>query len=420
MISDLAAIVKSNLALITKPEVALTVTSAFIFIIIIAYILGRRKGFKRGSADNLTYNEKLKKELRIHKSRTEKQKNKINVLNRKLTKHLNFVVRIPDAVKNVNSHLSLDDILSSTIRLVKELINTDEVEIYMFDEKSNSINLIAALGTNRGKGIKINVGEGVAGCAAEMRMIFSREQLDVKEDDLVDDKINIATPILFKSELIGVLGIGKIKEPADNDKRFLSMIGDLAGVAFRNSESLGEAKEEAIRDSLTGMFNKRYFFDSAREFKKKAIDYEMTFSIFIFDIDNFKHYNDTNGHQQGDLLLKELSELLKKNTRSTNIIARYGGEEFIVLLQKTDKRGAMVYAEEIRKKIESHPFPHSEKQPLGFLSVSGGVAEFPADGDTIDGLVKHADDALYVSKKSGRNRITEYQPSQLSGNQSIT
>ena len=79
----------------------------------------------------------------------------------------------------------------------------------------------------------------------------------------------------------------------------------------------------------------------------------------------------------------------------------------------------MVYAEEIRKKIESHPFPHSEKQPLGFLSVSGGVAEFPADGDTIDGLVKHADDALYVSKKSGRNRITEYQASQLSENQSI-
>ncbi len=409
----------SDLLIMIKSDSALMLVSALIFIIITAYVLGRIKGFKKGSAAVRLNREGPEKELRIYKSRTEKLENKINLLNRKLTKHLDFVVRIPDAVKNVNSHLSLDDILSSTIRLVKELISTDEVEIYMFDEKSNSINLIAALGTNRGKGIRLNVGEGVAGCTAEMRMIFSKEQLDVKEGDLVDDKINIATPILFKSELIGVLAIGKIKDPAENDKRFLSMIGDLAGVAFRNSESLGEAKEEAIRDSLTGMFNKRYFFESAREFKKKAIDYEMIFSIFIFDIDNFKHYNDTNGHQQGDLLLKELSELLKKNTRSTNIIARYGGEEFIVLLQKTDKRGAMVYAEEIRKKIESHPFPHSEKQPLGFLSISGGVAEFPADGDTIDGLVKHADDALYVSKKSGRNRITEYKASQLSENQPI-
>lgn len=400
-------------------DLAYMAASVLIFIIIIAYIMGRRKGFRKASTDERKYQDKLEKELRIYKSRNERQENKINLLNRKLTKHLDFVVRIPDAVKNVNSHLSFDDILSSTIRLVKELISTEEVEIYMFDEKNKSMNLIAALGTYRGKGIKINVGDGVVGSAAETRMIFSKEQLEIKEDEFIDDKIDSATPILFKNELIGVLGIGKIRNPAENDKRFLSMIGDLAGVAFKNCESLGTAKEEAIRDSLTGMFNKRYFFDSAREFKNKAIDYEMIFSIFIFDIDNFKHYNDTNGHQQGDLLLKELSELLKGNTRSTNIIARYGGEEFIVLLQKTDKRGGMVYAEEIRKKIEAHPFPHREKQPLGFLSISGGVAEFPADGDTIDGLVKHADDALYVSKKSGRNRITEYQPSQLSENQPI-
>jgi diguanylate cyclase (GGDEF)-like protein len=398
---------------------ALLILLACAFIALIAHFMGRNRGFKMGLAHDRKNKEKLEKELRIYKSRSDRLENQVNLLNRKLTKHLNFVVGIPDAVKNVNSHLSFDDILSSTIRLVKELISTEEVEIYMFDEKNNTMNLIAALGTYRGKGIKINVGDGVVGSAAETRMIFTKEQLEVKENEFVDDKIDSATPILFKNELIGVLAIGKIRNPAENDKRFLSMIGDLAGVAFKNCESLGTAKEAAIRDSLTGMYNKLYFFESAREFKKKAMDYEITFSIFIFDIDNFKHYNDTNGHQQGDLLLKELSELLKENTRSTNIIARYGGEEFIVLLQKTDKRGAMVYAEEIRKKIESHPFPHCEKQPLGFVSVSGGVAEFPADGDTVDGLVKHADDALYESKKSGRNRITEYQASQLSENQPI-
>jgi diguanylate cyclase (GGDEF)-like protein len=395
-------------------DVELMIALAFVFIILIVHVAGRNKGFKMGAARERENKEKLQKDMTLYKSRCDRLENQVKILNRKLTKHLDFVVRIPDAVKNVNSHLSFDDILSSTIRLVKELISTEEVEIYMFDKKNNSVNLIAALGTNRGKGIRVKVGEGVVGSAAETRMIFSKGQLEVKENECIDDKIETATPILFKSEIIGVLGIGKITNPAENDKRFLSMIGDLAGVALRNCESLDTAKEEAIRDPLTGMFNKRYFFDTAREFKNKALDYEMIFSIFIFDIDNFKNYNDTNGHQQGDLLLKELSKLLKDHTRSTNIIARYGGEEFIVLLQKTNKSDAMVYAEEIRKRIESHPFPNREKQPLGYVSVSGGVAEFPADGDTIDGLVKHADDALYASKKSGRNRITEYKTPQIS------
>ena len=284
-------------------------TALFILINIFIYFLGRNKGFKKGAADERMNKEKLERGLKLCNIRNKKRKNEINVLKHKLKKHLDFIVRIPDAVKNVNSHLSFDDILSSTIRLVKELIETDEIEIYMFDKKSNTMNLIAAMGTHRGRGIKVDVGQGVVGCAAEAKMTFSRGELKINGKEHNDDKIEIATPILFKSKLIGVLGVGKIKKPAENDKRFLSMTGDLAGVAFKNCESLDMAKEEANRDALTGLFNKRYFFESAYEFKKKSIDYEVKFSIFIFDIDNFKHYNDTNGHMKGDMLLKEMVKL---------------------------------------------------------------------------------------------------------------
>ena len=117
---------------------------------------------------------------------------------------------------------------------------------------------------------------------------------------------------------------------------------------------------------------------------------------------------------EGDVLLKGLSKLLKENTRSTDTIARYGGEEFIVLLPNTEKNNAVLYAEKIRKAIESCPFPHREKQPLGYVSISGGVATFPLDGKSIDSIVKNADKALYESKTSGRNRVTKYESFQFS------
>ncbi|NIT03413.1 diguanylate cyclase, partial [Candidatus Saccharibacteria bacterium] len=176
------------------------------------------------------------------------------------------------------------------------------------------------------------------------------------------------------------------------------MVGDLAGIALRNTEFLTAAKKEAITDPLTGLYNRRHFFDEAAEAVLKASSYEFPLSIFIFDIDNFKNYNDTNGHSEGDVLLKEMGGLLKKHTRSTNTVARYGGEEFIVLIRDCDKDQAMAYAENIRKLIESHPFNHREKQPLGFVSISGGVASYPADGKSIKEIVELADRALYRSK----------------------
>jgi diguanylate cyclase (GGDEF)-like protein len=104
-----------------------------------------------------------------------------------------------------------------------------------------------------------------------------------------------------------------------------------------------------------------------------------------------------------------MGSILKEHTRSTNIVARYGGEEFIVLLKDCNTDEAMVYAENIRKAIESHPFNHREKQPMGFVSISGGVASYPHDGNSIKEIVELADKALYFSKGSGKNRITRYE-----------
>ena len=325
-----------------------------------------------------------------------------------MNRFLNFFVRIPQAVKNINSNLSFDDLVTSIMRLVKELIDTDQIEIYRYHHNKEVLKLIAAMGTNRGKSIDVKPGDGVVGCAAQSRMFFTSAQLKVNDEALKDEKILTAMPIATGDELIGVIGVGKINTETENDKRFLAMIADLSAVAVKNCEYLDKAKEAAVKDVLTGLFNRRYFFERGQEMLQKSGDYDHPFSIFIFDIDNFKVYNYANGHIQGDNLLRIMGALLKENTRSSNIVARYGGEEFIILFQNTGKEEAVGSAEKIRELIASHNFPENEKQPLGCVSISGGIATFPVHGETLNELIRNADEALYESKNNGKNRVTQF------------
>jgi diguanylate cyclase (GGDEF)-like protein len=146
----------------------------------------------------------------------------------------------------------------------------------------------------------------------------------------------------------------------------------------------------------------------AQTFIEKALRENTPISIFLFDIDNFKHYNDTNGHDEGDKLLVELSDLVRSVTRKNSVIIRYGGEEFLVMLPAISKEDASVYAERFREGVSSHPFLHGAKQPLGCVSISGGIASFPIDGETIFKVIQHADKALYQAKSEGKNRIKQY------------
>ncbi len=234
----------------------------------------------------------------------------------------------------------------------------------------------------------------------------------VKQIDAGEDKsdIEMAVPIIFGDRLIGVIGIGKVTKKTGNEGNFLKMIADVAGVVLFNQALLGETKHKAETDPLTGLYNRRYFFQMARNAVEKSRRDYSPISIFLFDIDNFKHYNDTNGHEAGDVLLKELSRVILDITRKTSVVARYGGEEFIVLLPGIKKEGALIYAERLRETICSHPFPHRHTQPLGYVSISGGVASFPADAGSIKEIISLADAALYQAKSDGRNKVLTHKP----------
>lgn len=165
-------------------------------------------------------------------------------------------------------------------------------------------------------------------------------------------------------------------------------------------------EELSTTDFLTGLSNHRHFKTKLSAEHDRCQRYGSHYALILFDADNFKHYNDRNGHPAGDVLLKEFGAILKNACRDTDVPARYGGEEFVVLCPSTDWQGALVLAERIRKTIETKPFPFGEHQPLGKVSVSVGVSSFPVDGQDWQHVLEAADKALYESKHAGRNRVT--------------
>lgn len=170
-------------------------------------------------------------------------------------------------------------------------------------------------------------------------------------------------------------------------------------------ESYRNFKHQAITDGLTGLYNRRFFNEELDREMQRSLRHFLSMSLVLIDVDHFKTYNDTNGHQAGDEVLKTVGALLRETTRVCDMECRYGGEEFALILPETKKAQAMMIAEKLRQKIEETHFFNQEAQPLGHLTISIGVATFPDDSTRSDELIQKADAGLYRAKAEGRNRV---------------
>ena len=182
----------------------------------------------------------------------------------------------------------------------------------------------------------------------------------------------------------------------------------LLNTLSRQNEELGDLnkkfRELAIRDGLTGLFNHRHGADRLSDEFDRASKFRRKLSVLFIDLDHFKFFNDNNGHQAGDEVLQILGKLMNDATRDSDTAARWGGEEFIVVAPETDAEQACKLAEDLHEQVAQHEFPHSDKQPLGHVSLSIGVATVSGDSDTAESLLGRADKAVYKAKDSGRNR----------------
>jgi diguanylate cyclase (GGDEF)-like protein len=184
-------------------------------------------------------------------------------------------------------------------------------------------------------------------------------------------------------------------------------------VTIASTVVLSKERLLAKTDGLTGLLNKTSVYRRLRDLVSD--DANEPLSVFLLDIDHFKQYNDSHGHLPGDELLKRMGAVLRENSREHEVVGRYGGEEFLVLMPNTPKDDAMRVAERIRSLVEGTPFEHADSQPTGHVTISGGVATAPADGEDVDSLLRNADAALYQAKRAGRNRVVAHAGAALAG-----
>jgi diguanylate cyclase (GGDEF)-like protein len=311
---------------------------------------------------------------------------------------------------------------SSIVNNSKELLQSERASLLVLDESSNSLILKAASGlaTDPGQVGPIRVGEGVSGQVIDsgVPVIVTDLRREGRTPAPPERKYKsnsfISYPIIIGNRKVGVLNVtdksgGRTFDEVDLS--LLEIIGPQVALALERAEWQERATEfqlMSITDPLTALPNRRYLEERLMEELNRSRRYEFPMSFLMIDIDDFKAYNDKNGHQAGDLALQITAQCLKGALRSADVASRYGGEEFCILLPQTAMAEAGAIADRIRQRVSTTHFPHGKTQPLGRVTVSIGVSTFSEMVNTSENIIAAADRALYQAKNMGKDRVVFY------------
>jgi diguanylate cyclase (GGDEF)-like protein len=323
-------------------------------------------------------------------------------------KDLGTVHEVSTAISSV---LRLDVLLKRVVQIIQEKLGYVRVSILLREGGTEELVLRASHGLLTAQDrTRLKPGEGLVGWVAatgETALVP-----DVRSDsryvgDRETVRSEIAIPVKRERHVIGVLEVAQ-QGGGSLDQRDVQVLSSLAtqiAVVIENARLYEETERLALTDEMTGIHNYRRLQSRLSDEFRRANRYHRPLSLIMLDIDAFKQYNDTHGHMKGDIILRELAQLLARVTRDVDFIARYGGEEFMIVLPETGKDEATRMAERIHREVRNHGFHLAETQPLGRLTVSLGVATHPEDTMDRDELVEFADRAMYQAKREGRDRV---------------
>lgn len=233
-----------------------------------------------------------------------------------------------------------------------------------------------------------------------------REDIFNKVKSGMRSKLLIVIPLYTRNKPFGLFCVFSSRdELADSETDFLTIFAQQIEMAITIADLFQAVREQAITDGLTGLYNRRYFEEYISKEVTRSLRQNQPFSVIGIDLDFLKKINDEHGHAYGDLAIKTVADVLKNNARSVDIAARMGGEEFNILLPGIDSQGAMTAAERIRKAIEE-----KELDTIGHITASVGVATFLEHSDNLEDLLELTDQAMYQSKRNGRNQVTMAKP----------
>lgn len=327
-----------------------------------------------------------------------------------------------------SSTLDPQEILYLTVKKISEVIPVNRCSIIRVDARKRYAYVAATYEDPKLRNIKLDLKkypEIRKGLMSKSPIIIN----DINTDPVMEEVRDIISPlgilsivvipIVLHEEIIGTLFLRTSRAKnafTENEITLCNAIANASAHSLYNAFVFERVENEkarfekaAVTDYLTGIYNIRYFNKRLSEEFNRSERQGLSISCLMLDIDNFKKINDKYGHKVGDIILRELAQLLKKLTRKSDILARYGGEEFIILLTDASLDVAASKAEVLRAYVEKHKFQGSKNKKN--LSVSIGVSSYPGNKiKNTDELITCADDALYIAKKSGRNRVVAYSP----------
>jgi diguanylate cyclase (GGDEF)-like protein len=349
-------------------------------------------------------------------------KNEKQKLNDDINKSIFEMMALYEFTNVLGTSAEYQSMLELIVDNIKRIVDYDRCCLFIYDEKTTEL----SSAVNRGFCAEINSvkipleqfwhGKSLMTGQAVLVENLSQEVFEGKIDVfrnlelLGDTQSFVAVPLSMQNKIIGIFLIAKdsVDGFSYENLRLLFIIASQAALAIQNIRLYEQVFISSITDGLTGVYNHKYFREQIELQVQTAQQNDLSLALALVDIDFFKSFNDTYGHQVGDLVLKEVAQLIRSAVPADHLVARYGGEEFAVIMPDTNIADAIVLCEKIRSLIAEYSF-QADKNQLK-VTVSLGVACFPEHirnfQRMVEELIDLADEYLYYSKNNGRNRVS--------------
>jgi diguanylate cyclase (GGDEF)-like protein len=313
----------------------------------------------------------------------------------------------------INESLELNDVLRAAVTQLQELSRASRAFAMLVSADGRSLRVAnehCQQGIEPIRARSFSLEQKGAGCANDALVIGDLNDEPASTPDVLVKMARrfaarslLAAPIVHQGGWLGVVGLHQYHEPRSWEEDEVSLVKAIAqqmAVAISHAQLYEQLQEQAVRDGLTGLYNRRYFDQILPREIERARRFGHVLSLVMVDLDHLKRINDQLGHQAGDAAIREVGQVLATKPRRTDIAARYGGEEFAVILVETPLAGARAAAEAWRREIHQRLIAEGRQ-----LSASIGLASYPQHATTAEELIKAADQALYRAKRDGRNRV---------------
>jgi len=371
----------------------------------------------------LEENRKLKgefqKERKKYLRKSDQDKNKVSLNEVEMKKKIFDLHSLTQVANQLYLSLNQNRLFYNFTQSIQKQLNSKSVLIFLPDSDGENLKARFSKGVDFTQFTEIGLRKNdplYGKFKKEQFPFYLYSAVEENQDNellalLISQELQLCYPLKLPDNKLGLVFLGGKVEGLkyrENDFMILSFLEDVLSSSLKNIDQYKKLEELSYTDSLSGLYNRQYFLKRLNEEIFRAKRYQRNLALVIFDIDEFKTYNDSFGHQSGDQIIKQLGEEIIKVVRSIDVVCRYGGDEFCIIIPETNQEECSKFLERLRRHIQQHIFDNELLQIKHHLTLSAGAAIYPQHARFSEKLIYCADMALLKAKKSGRNKTNMY------------